>query len=362
MKALTFKDYGDGDKTASKTVALVNDYPVPFGLEDDEVKIEVHAASLNPIDLLRVEGALKQLRPEEFFPAVVGYDAAGVITEIGKGVTTFKVGDRVFVRTLKLKPGSIAEYMVSPIAQVAHAPARDIPFTELAGVPLAGQTALQALRRAGVTTGKRVFISGGAGGVGTFAIQIAKLLGASYVATTGSAAKADLLKSLGADIVVDYKTQNFLEVLPHDFDAVFDTTKESAKSVALLKEGVNAQIITVSDTPTPESLREVGMDPNFIVSLVLNSKRNTEAEKAAEAKGGKWAFIFLKPNSADLSELAAWLNDGKLRVIVDSVFPLDDAVKAVEKHASGRATGKVIIQVRGGAAAASSSSSSSSSS
>lgn len=361
MRALVFSEYGSSSQPLSEVVSVRSDIPQPFGISPSEVLIEVVAASLNPIDVIRVQAGLKQLRPEPYFPAVVGYDAAGVVAAVGSSVSSVSVGDKVFVRTLTMKHGSVAEYLITNEAQVAKAPA-NLSFAECAAVPLAAQTAYQAMMRGGVKEGSRVFISGGAGGVGTFAIQLAKLLGASFVATSGSSTKHELLRSLGADQVVDYKTADFVEVLPHDFDFCLDTTHESVKAVQLVKEGGGGQVVTISDTPTVEALRDVGLDPNFIVQLFLNAKRNTQAEKGAAAKGGKWSYMFLNPNSRDLSQLSEWLSAGRLRVVVDSITPLDDAVKAIEKLASGRATGKVIIQIRPEPAATSAGSSTSSSS
>jgi len=220
-----------------------------------------------------------------------------------------------------------------------------VSFTDAASIPLAGETALQALRRGGVGPGSKVFVSGGAGGVGTLAIQIAKILGAETVATTASPGdKTELCRSLGADTVVNYRDEKFEELLK-DYDFAFDSTHESAKMIKIVKANASKKVITISDTPTVEALKEAGLTPGFIVKLFLNSKRNKVAEAAGRAAGVEWQYMFLNPNGGDLTELLQWVVDGKLKPVIDNVWPLADAVAAAQRNFSGRAKGKCVVKV-----------------
>jgi len=220
-----------------------------------------------------------------------------------------------------------------------------ISFTDAASIPLAGETALQALRLGDVGPGSKVFVSGGAGGVGTLAIQIAKILGAEAVATTASPGeKTDLCKSLGADVVVNYRDEKFEEMLK-DYDFAFDTTHESAKMIQIVKANAGKKVVTISDTPTVEALEAVGMTPNFVVKTALGMKRNKEADAAGKAAGVDWRYLFLQPNGKDLAELLQWAADGKLKAVIDNVWPLDESVAAAQRNFSGRAKGKCVVQV-----------------
>jgi alcohol dehydrogenase len=241
-------------------------------------------------------------------------------------------------------PGGICEYCVVDIKTVTKKPA-NISFTDAASFPLAGETALQALRLGGVGPGSKVFISGGAGGVGTLAIQIAKILGAETVATTASPGeKTELCKSLGADVVVNYREEKFEEMLK-DYDFAFDTTHESAKMIRIVKANAGKKVVTISDTPTIEALEVAGLTPNIIVKTALKVKRNKMADAAGKAAGVDWQYLFLKPSGEDLAELLQWAADGKLKAVIDNVWPLDEAVTAAQRNFSGRAKGKCVVQV-----------------
>jgi len=341
MKALVFDKFGPPD-----SVMKIGTVPVPSAVPEGYVLVKVHAASLNPIDKMRIEGGLKALRGEDAWPGVVGYDVAGVVEKVGAQVEAFSVGDEVVARIQSgpLLPGAICEYTVAAAHTVAKKPS-NVGFTDAASIPLAGQTALQALRRGGVGPGSKVFVSGGAGGVGTLAIQIAKILGAETVATTASPGeKTDLCKSLGADVVVNYRDDKFEEQLK-DYDFAFDTTHESAKMIQIVKPNAGKKVVTISDTPTVEALEAVGMTPNFVVKTVLGMKRNKQADAAGKAAGVEWQYMFLNPNGKDLDELLKWVADGKLKPVIDNVWPLDEAVVAAQRNFSGRAKGKCVVQV-----------------
>lgn len=348
MKALMFEKHGPVDQ-----VMKMGTVPVPSKVPAGYILMKVHAASLNPIDKMRIEGGLKALRAETVWPAVVGYDVAGVVERVGPTlpatgaeVDTFAPGDEVVARMQSgpMLPGAICEYSLVECYTVAKKPA-GVSFTDAASFPLAGETALQALRLGGVGPGSKVFVSGGAGGVGTLAIQMAKILGAETVATTASPGeKTDLCKSLGADIVVNYRDEKFWEMLK-DYDFAFDTTGESAKMSQILKPNLQLKVVTISDTPTVEALEAVGMSPGCVVKIFLGMKRNKLAEAAGKEAGVNWQYMFLQPNGKDMKLIMDWASSGKLKAIIDNVWPLDEAVAAAQRNFSGRAKGKCVVEV-----------------
>jgi len=341
MKALAWNAYGEPD-----AVLAVQDVAKPTDIPAGSVLLRVSAASLNPVDKIRVTGGLKAMRADTF-PAVLGYDVSGTIESLGEGVTEWTVGDAVAARTQSggPQPGTIAEFAVVHAAQLAKKP-ENVGHNDAASLGLAGQTALQALRRAGCKEGSKVFISGGAGGVGTLAIQIAKILGAATVATTASpGAKTDLCKSLGADVVINYREAKFEEELK-DYDVCFDTTGESEKCAMILKSG--GKTVTVAGTPTSEAIEEAsGSAPNFVVRSFLWMGRQSAAENAHTAKGCVWNYMFLKNTGTDMAQLLIWTSEGKIKTIIpeDQIWPLSKAKEAADKSFSGRAMGKVIVTV-----------------
>merc|ERR1740130_1604127 len=317
MKALIFEKFGPVE-----TVMKMGTVPVPSQVPEGFILVKVHAASLNPIDKMRITGGLKALRGEDVWPAVVGYDVAGVVESVGAKVDAFAAGDEVVARMQSgpMLPGAVCEYSLVDVKTAAKKPA-GVSFTDAASFPLAGETALQALRLGGVGPGSKVFISGGAGGVGTLAIQMAKILGAELVATTASPGeKTDLCKALGADVVVNYREEKFEETLK-DYDAAFDTTNESHKCAAIMKKGSGGKIVTIAGNPTTESLTAAngGVAPSMVVRAFLWSKRNSAAENAAIAAGCEWVHMFLRPNSEDMAELLTWAEEGKLTATIDGV-------------------------------------------
>jgi alcohol dehydrogenase len=212
---------------------------------------------------------------------------------------------------------------------------------------LAGLTALQALRRGGVTKGSKVFIAGGAGGVGSLAIQIAKtMLGASYVCTTASAgAGVELCLKLGADQVVDYQSEDFSKVLDgQDFDMAFDTCNEANRMGGLLKQG--GKIVSISGNPSCEAITEALGPPSFVVKMLLYVLRNRGASRAAASKRGTWDYIFMTPSGQDLDAICIHLKTGDIKVIIDTeAGSLEDFNVAAEKLWSGRSKGKCVIKV-----------------
>jgi len=342
MKAVCFTDFGkDSDALSVKTV------PKPFIESANEVLIQVHACALNPIDKIRLAGDLALISPEPHDTSVLGYDVAGIIQEVGKEASeSYSVGDEVFVRLNGLNYGAMAEYVVCKIAEVAPKPS-NISFSEAASVPLAGLTALQALRRGGVKEGSKVFIPGGAGGVGSLAIQIAKkMLKASYVCTTASpGAGTDICLKAGADRVIDYHSENVNEVLTgEDFDMAFDTMDQAATFGSLLKNG--GKIVSISGTPTIEAISNTGTKPSLIIKAVMFLSRNRAAEKAAKKAGGTWEYLFMSPDGKELAEIGKYVESGDIVPVIDTeAASLDEFKVALDKLFSGRSKGKCVIKV-----------------
>jgi alcohol dehydrogenase len=344
MSAVCFQRFGNAVDPTLQVCTI----PKPFITTGTEILIRVHSAALNPIDKLRVQGRLAAFIPEVYNQSVIGYDVAGVVEEVGSDVHKFKVGDEVYARldTKGMKFGSLAEYVVDDASSFGFKPS-NISFSEAAAVPLAGLTALQALRRGGVTKGSKVFIAGGAGGVGSLAIQIAKtMLGASYVCTTASAgAGVELCLKLGADQVVDYQSEDFSKVLDgQDFDMAFDTCNEANRMGGLLKQG--GKIVSISGNPSCEAITEALGPPSFVVKMLLYVLRNRGASRAAASKRGTWDYIFMTPSGQDLDAICIHLKTGDIKVIIDTeAGSLEDFNVAAEKLWSGRSKGKCVIKV-----------------
>lgn len=306
----------------------------------NEVLVRVHAAGLNPVDFKTRQG---QLRPVQGYalPIVMGNELSGVVEATGEGVTSFAVGDRVFARMPKKAMGAFAEYAVVPESHLARMPA-SLDFETASGVPLAGLTALQALRdELNLTPDSRVFIPGGAGGVGTFAIQIAKWLRA-HVTTTASPRGKALVERLGADAVIDYSKEDFATCI-HDMDGVFDLLGGDTlvKSFGVVKRG--GKVVTVAGTPEPETARKdlgrgLGLQALFwIASLRLRT--------IARRHGVTYRYLFMHPSGAELTELARLIDDGELKPVIDRVFPFADIEDAFAYLESGHAKGKVVVRL-----------------
>jgi NADPH:quinone reductase-like Zn-dependent oxidoreductase len=333
MKAFTLSRY-------SKTDALQQaDVPVPVILDND-VLVEIHAASVNLLDSKIKSGEFKLFLPYKF-PLILGHDVAGVVVKVGANVRRFKVGDAVYARPADFRVGAFAEFIAIHENDVARKPS-NISMEEAASIPLVGLTAWQALvEKAHLQKGQKVFIQAGSGGVGTFAIQLAKHLGAT-VATTASAANADWLKGLGADVVVDYKIQDF-ETLLRDYDVVLNSqdTKTLHKSLSTLKAG--GQLISISGPPDAQFANEAGL-AWFLkgVMRLLSYKIRKEAKQHDVG----YAFLFMKAQGKQLEKITELIESGAIAPVVDKVFPFDQTNQALAYVESGRAKGKVIIKVK----------------
>ena len=240
----------------------------------------------------------------------------------------------------------MAEYVVCTTTEMAKKP-KNISFAEAASIPLVGLTALQVLRAGGVKEGSKVFIPGGAGGVGSIAIQIAKkMLKASHVTTTASpGAGTDICKKVGADRIIDYRSEDVTAVLKgEDFDMIFDTMNQASEFGGLIKKG--GKIISISGTPTIEAIQSVFGSQSLLVRAFMFMSRNRSAEKSTKKAGATWQYLFMSPNGKDLAELASYVESGDIKPIIDTeAASLDDFEVAVDRLFSGRAKGKCVIKV-----------------
>jgi NADPH:quinone reductase-like Zn-dependent oxidoreductase len=327
------------DRYGKKRALRWADMPRP-ALRDDEVLVEVHAAGVNPLDAKIRDGAFKLILPYRP-PLVLGHDLAGVVVEIGARVQQFKPGDEVYARADDFRIGTFAEFVAVKEASLALKP-KGLTMEEAASVPLAALTAWQALVEKGqLKKGQKVFIQAGSGGVGTLAIQLAKHLGAR-VATTTSTANVALVKSLGADIVIDYKTQAFEEVL-RDCDVVLNSQDGEAleKSLRVLKAG--GKLVSISGPPDPAFGKDIGASGFMRLMMRLLSWR---VRRKARSRGIGYTFLFMKASGSQLREITRLFDAGAIRPVVDRVFPFESTNEALAYVEAGRAKGKVVVKIR----------------
>ncbi|MBM6613699.1 NADP-dependent oxidoreductase [Desemzia sp. RIT804] len=310
MKAIVINQYGSADELVEQEV------PLPE-IKDDQVLIELKATSINPIDWKMREGYLKEKLPYEF-PIILGWDAAGIVKKVGKDVTNFQLGEKVFARPKTNPTGTYAEYVAVDQDLICKMP-ENSSFNDAAAIPLTGQTAWAALVEIGqIKEGDHVLIHGGSGGVGHLAIQIAKHFGA-YIAATASEKNEDFVKSLGADEFINYKEQDF-ETLLNDYDIVLDTQggETQEKSFSVLKHG--GTLVSIATPP--------------------------DEEKAAE-KGIKTGYFFLEPDGERLQKLADLMKSNKLKATIGKTLPftqegLREAHRTSEEHG---VPGKIVVQM-----------------
>jgi NADPH:quinone reductase-like Zn-dependent oxidoreductase len=305
---------------------------------NNQVLIRVEAAGLNPVDS-KVQMAGAQFMWPLDLPRVAGSELSGVVESLGRHVTRFKLGDRVFARVDKRKLGAYAMYCVVEEDLVAKMP-DTLGFEDAAGLPLAGLTAWQGLRRIGVTAGQRVFISGGAGGVGTLAIQLAVQMGAT-VATTASAKGEELVRSLGAETVIDYRKQQFKDVLS-DYDGAFLLTggRDLMDAFTILKRGGNAVSVTHVDAITARE--DLSAGPVLIAAAwAANAKIRRQTRRA----GINYRSLLMRPSGEDLGVLADMVGQHQLKPITDRVFPFERISDAFTYLEQGHAKGKVVVRL-----------------
>lgn len=330
MKAFVVERYGkDGLRAA--------EVPRPTVGRGD-VLVKVSAVSINPLDSMVRNGEFKALLKYKP-PFILGHDVAGVVTEIGPDVGGFTVGDEVFARPRDLRIGTFAEYIAIDQDDVALKPAA-LSLHEAAAVPLVALAAWQILvETAHIEPGQKILVHAGAGGLGSTVIQLAKHLGA-HVATTVNGSRAQLVRDLGADVVIDYTTQDFAEILS-DYDVVLDAVggENLVKSFTVLKPGGLA--IGVTGPPDAGFARQLGAPKPFEFVLSFVSRK---VRRAAKEVGVRYAFFFMHASGAQLRQLAGLYDAGQLRPVIDTTFGFDQTLEAIAHVESGKAkAGKVIV-------------------
>lgn len=313
-------------------------FPTP-DMKPDDVLVEIAAASVNPLDLKIWKGEFKAILPSRF-PLILGNDFAGTVIAIGANVKRFKIGDRVFACAATGRTGSFAEQIAVAEADLALMPGT-LDLNEAASLPLVALTAWQALVEiADLQPGQKVLVHAGSGGVGTIAIQLAKHLGAT-IATTASAENADFLRSLGADIVVDYRKEDFSGVLS-EYDVVLHSigTKDIEKPLSVLKPG--GRLISISGPPDPDFARSIGA--SWIVRQLIKFI-SSGVRRKAKRKRVSYSFLFMHADGAQLSRIAELVEAGAIRPVLDRVFAFEDTPKALKHAETGRTRGKVVIGI-----------------
>ncbi|AYD47736.1 NADP-dependent oxidoreductase [Arachidicoccus soli] len=334
MKAFIVKNYGKKEKLH------LTDWAEPT-LNNNDVLVQVHSAGVNSLDLLIKNGEFKLFLPYKP-PFVNGHDVAGVITKIGSDVSMFKVGDKVYSRPSDYRIGTFAEYVAIDENDVALKP-KNLSMEEAGSIPLVGLTAWQALIEVGkINRGQKVFIQAGSGGVGTFAIQLAKYLGA-FVATTTSTKNMELVKSLGADLIIDYKTEDF-ETKLKDYDLVLHSNKDPKtleKSFRVLKSG--GQLISLVGPPTPEFATEIGL-PLYL--KLVTKLISMGAKNKAKKKNISFKFLFMRAEGKQLGQITQLIEAGVIKPVIDKVFPFEQTNEALTYVETGRSKGKVVVKVK----------------
>lgn len=306
---------------------------------ESDVLVRVQAAGVNKLDEMIRVGAFKQMLPHSL-PLILGHDLAGTVIRVGGKVRSFKPGDEVYARANNNQIGTFAERIAVAESDLARKPA-SISMEEAGSLPLVALTAWQALvERGHVEPGQKILIHGGAGGFGSVAIQLARHLGAT-VATTASASNHDFVRELGADIVIDYRTQDFEQILS-GYDLVVDTIggENLEKSLRVLKRGGKA--IALVGPPDPAFAREVGLGPALRLAIAGLS---AGIRRKARRLGVKYEFLFMRSNGEQLREISALVDNGVLRPIIGRVFPFDRAVQALESIAEGGIRGKTVVSI-----------------
>ncbi len=333
MKAFVLDGYG-------KDRALhLADVPAP-NPGDDDVLVEVHAASVNLLDSKIRDGEFKPILPYRM-PLVLGHDVAGIVVQVGSRVRRFKPGDAVYARVDDMRIGTFAEWVAVKETSVALKP-QNLTMQEAASIPLVGLTAWQALVEvAQLKQGQKVFIQAGSGGVGTFAIQLAKQRGA-IVATTTSTANVAMVKRLGADVVIDYKTQDFADVL-REYDVVLHSQDGKAleKSLRVLRRG--GKLVSITGPADPAFGQQIAAS-GFVKLLIRMLSMGVR--RSAQKLGVDYRFLFMQPNGSQLDDITRLMESGTILPVIDRIYPFAATNEALAYVKAGRAKGKVVITVR----------------
>ncbi len=333
MKAFIIERYG------SKDGVRAGEMPDPE-LREDDVLVQIHAAGVNLLDSKIRDGEFKLFLPYRF-PLILGNEVAGVVVRVGSRVRRFKPGDEVYARPDDDRIGAFAEFIAIQEDAVAKKP-KNLTMEEAASIPLVGLTAWQVLvERAKLSTGQKVLIHAGSGGVGTVAIQLAKHLGA-IVATTTSTANLEWVKRLGADLVIDYRKDDFENIL-QDYDVVLNSlgAETLEKSLRVLKPG--GKLISISGPPDPDFAQDRGL--SWIVRLAMRLLSYRIRNKA-KRHHVSYSFLFMRASGDQLREIGSLIDSGIIRPVMDRVFPFESTKEAMAYVETGRAKGKVVVKVR----------------
>lgn len=333
MKAFILDRYG------SKVALRAGEVADPEVREDD-VLVQIHAAGVNLLDSKLRSGEFKLILPYRA-PFVLGHDVAGVVVRVGARVKRFKPGDEVYARPSDHRIGTFAELIAVRENDLALKP-KNLTMEEAASIPLVGLTAWQALvERGQLAGGQKVFIQAGSGGVGTFAIPLAKHLGAT-VATTTSTSNIDMVRGLRADVIVDYKTEDF-EAKLSGYDLVLHSQDGKAleKSLRVLRPG--GRLVSISGPPDPDFAEEIGA-PWFVKIVMRLLSFGTR--RKAKSLNTTFSFLFMKASGDQLRHIATLIEAGAVRPVVDKVFPFQSTNEALAYVETGRAKGKVVIKVK----------------
>ena len=333
MRAFILDRYGSADRVRAGNM------PDPEPREDD-VLVQIHAAGVNLLDSKIRNGEFKSFLRYRL-PLILGHDVAGVVVRVGSRVRRFNPGDEVYARPADGRVGAFAEFIAIKEDDVAIKP-RALSMEEAASIPLVGLTVWQALiERANLRKGQKVFIQAGSGGVGTFAIQLAKHLGAT-VATTTSTDNVDLVRSLGADTVIDYKQDDFANVLS-GYDVVLNSLDKVTleKSLRVLKPG--GQLISISGPPDTAFARSIGA--SWVLRMIMGALSYGITAKA-KRRQAQYSFLFMRANGQQFTEITSLIDDGIVRPVVDRVFPFASTKEAMAHVETGRAKGKVVVSLK----------------
>ncbi|NQX82329.1 MAG: NADP-dependent oxidoreductase [Flavobacteriaceae bacterium] len=333
MKALQIMGYGD-----VKDNLAFNEIEKPT-IKENQVLIEIYASSVNPIDYKIIEGLMKQL-DKLTFPAPIGFDVTGVIVEKGKNVTNLNIGDEVYSRVPSDAPGTFAEYIAVDNGVVSLKPS-NLSFEEAASLPLVGLTTIQCFDKVNLKSGDKVLIHAGSGGIGSFAIQYAKSKGA-YVYTTTSTKNIAWVKELGADRVIDYKTENYLDIVK-DIDTVYDTLggNYTIEAFQVIKKG--GKVVSIAGVVDKETARELGL--NRLIRFLLGLKRK-KITNQIKKKSAYYKMILMSPNGQQLHTIKEMVEAESIKPIIDKVFDFPESIDALLYQKSGRAKGKIIIKIK----------------
>lgn len=334
MKAWKLTEYGNFDKGIQML-----EVPIPTPTED-EVLIECHAASLNPVDYKFAEGRLRMFYKQKM-PAGLGFDCSGIVKQVGKAVLHLKVGDEVFSCVPTSSPGTIAEFVTAKADVVLPIPA-NLTFTEAAATPLVGLTAISCFQAVDLKAGEKILIHAGSGGVGSFAIQYARQLGAEVYTTTGTS-NVSWVKELGAEKVIDYKTQNYKTEVSK-LDVVFDTLGDdyTPEAFQLLKPG--GKVVSIAGRKLDDAAaRKFGL--NIFLRGLMKLLLIPITVKCKKYKAS-YRFILNEPAGERLQILKDQLETGAVKPVIHKIYDFSEVVEAFKMQQGGRAKGKLVIDIR----------------